>query len=186
MQRQIIFLIIGSFFILVISCFVLSRGTVGISIERPPTVDQSAIATLAYLELNGTQFALQATQIASSPTATSSLATIQGTICYPSERAPAMILYFYNTVTSQQLKFNILENQSSYSVQLPPGMYYAWSNAPQYRIGGMYSKYVLCGMGENCTDHSPLLFEVRAGKLITGIDICDWAIPIPTEQISPE
>ncbi len=185
MRRRILALSILGLLILLISCFALSSGTFGISFEHTPTIDQAAVATLAYLELSGTQYALKATEIASSPVPTSSLATVQGNICYPRDRNPAMILYFYNTITKEQLKFDILENQASYSVQLPPGRYYAWTYAPQYQIGGIYSKYVECGMGESCTDHSPLLFVIQAGELVTGIDICDWAIPLPTEQIFP-
>ncbi len=185
MQRRVLALSIGVLFILLVSCFALSSGTFDVSIEGAPTIDQAAVATLAYLELSGTQYALRASEIASSPVPTSSLATIQGRICYPRDRNPAMILYFYNTITTEQLKFDILESQDSYSIQLPPGKYYAWTYAPQYQIGGIYSKFVVCGMEESCTDHRPLLFDVQAGKTVTGIDICDWAIPLPTEQIVP-
>jgi hypothetical protein len=94
-----------------------------------------------------------------------------------------MTIFFNNTVTQEQFRFESLEGQNTYSVQLPPGKYYAWSWVPQYQIGGKYSQFVACGMGENCIDYTPLLFVVHAGATITGIDICDWSPTLPTEVV---
>ena len=185
MNRHLIVLSLGFSIILFISLFAISYGTLEVTIERTPTLDQASIATLASLMLQGTQYAQRATDIASRITTEPTLATVQGKICYPSEQIPEITAYFRKVNSQELFEFTISENQDSYTVELPSGKYYAWAWAALDQIGGLYSKYVVCGMTETCTDHSPLLFEVQAGTTITGIDICDWALPLPTEQILP-
>jgi hypothetical protein len=180
MQKRLPILLLGVFFLLLITFAAASAGTLELTLERKRTPNQADIATLAALMLNGTRLANRATEIAILPTPTSEFATVQGEICYPSGQIPAMTAYFMNTTLRKQFELTIYENQNSYTLQLPPGQYYAWAVAPQYQIGGYYSEYVACGMIETCTNHSQKLFEVQAGAAVQGIDICDWPHPLPT------
>jgi hypothetical protein len=185
MRRSIITLILGVILLLITSLSAALSGTLELTIERTPTPDTAAIATLSSLMLNGTRYAQQATEIANPLETAPELAVVQGKICYPSGRTPAMTAFFMNTTLRKRFDLPIYENQNSYSVQLPPGKYYAWAVAPQYQIGGYYSEYVVCGMTDSCIDHNQLLFEVRSSENVTGIDICDWPHPLSTEQTSP-
>jgi hypothetical protein len=45
---------------------------------------------------------------------------IDGTVCFPSEIIPAMTVYFQNVITNEQVELAIGENQSAFSIQLPP------------------------------------------------------------------
>lgn len=108
------------------------------------------------------------------PGASSGIGQVWGEICYPSESIPAMTLYFQNTSTLQTLSFSIEENQTSYRYELPAGVYIAFAWLPDGEFGGSYSEYVLCGGGENCTNHSLVPFLVQGDHVTTGVDICDW------------
>jgi hypothetical protein len=165
-----------------ITFYAAFAGTLELSLERKPAPNQAAVGTLASLMLEGTRYAQRATEIANPPTPTTALATVQGEICYPSGRTPEMTLYFMNTTIRKQFDLPIYENQNFYSIQLPPGQYFAWAVAPQYQIGGYYSEYVACGMTEDCVDHSQLPFDVIAGETTQEIDICDWPHPLTTPQ----
>jgi hypothetical protein len=185
MRRTTIAFILGIIFFLITAVMTAATGTLGITIERTPTPDQAAISTLSALMLSGTRYAHQATEIAKPAETADQFAVVQGKICYPSDRTPAMTAFFMNTTIRKRFDLPIYEDQDTYSIQLPPGEYYAWAVAPQYQIGGYYSEYVVCGMNEECTDHNQLLFEVRSGENISGIDICDWPHPLSTEQVAP-
>ena len=52
----------------------------------------------------------------------------------------------------------------------------------------VYSQAVACGLGSECTDHSPVVVQVAPGAEISGVDICDWYAPgdVPSNPASPE
>jgi Tol biopolymer transport system component len=115
---------------------------------------------------------------------------VRGKVCLPAKDSPPLVVYFENVET---LKLNVLEmvkDQTTYNLGLDPGQYIAYaylnhSNTP----GGLYSQAVACGLTKDCTDHSPLVFEVKPGQTLSGIDICDWdarkqvpANPAPSDQ----
>jgi Tol biopolymer transport system component len=108
------------------------------------------------------------------PIPTPGQGTITGRICFPSERIPAMKAYFQNITNNQVVEMFIVENQSSYAVTLPAGEYIASAWLPDFSLGGLYSEFVLCGMGPECVDHTPIRFQVESGQDTNGIDICDW------------
>lgn len=117
--------------------------------------------------------------------------TVMGSVCFPGESIPEMTLYFKEINRGDLAYENISENQSSFSTILPPGSYIAFAypvNSSTENIGGMYSQAVLCGFGDECTDHAPRVFEVLPGEEISGIDICDWYSPgdVPPDPALPD
>ncbi len=110
--------------------------------------------------------------------------TVNGDICFPSEYIPPMLSFFENVNTGELFDFPIAENQSTYSIQLPPGTYNAYAWLYDFSYGGSYSESVLCGLDVSCTNHSLVDFAVTANAPTNDIDLCDWygdlnIIPIP-------
>lgn len=110
-----------------------------------------------------------------------SAGTVTGRVCYPSEFIPAMTAYFQQTPSGELTELAIAESQLTYTLELAPGTYRAFSWAEQYQIASAYTGYVACGYGSTCTEHSLQSFEVIAGQELTGIDICDG--PYPVDQL---
>jgi len=163
--------------------FPTACGTLEVGVERTATPDRAATATVAALATENARLSAQATALAATPTSTPLPATptptpgpgtVTGRICFPSERIPAMTAYFQNINTSQVIKMAIGENQPSYGIDLPPGEYIAYVWLPDFVLGGLYSEFVLCGQGADCTDHTPVPFQVEPGRATNGIDLCDW------------
>jgi hypothetical protein len=106
--------------------------------------------------------------------------TVTGSVCFPSESIPELTLFFQEVGRGDLSYQNHPQEQSSYSINLSPGTYLAFAypvNSGDEDIGGSYSQAVNCGLGVECTDHSPVLFEVKPGEEISGVDICDWYSP---------
>jgi hypothetical protein len=100
---------------------------------------------------------------------------VTGKICYPSESIPPISVYFQSTLNNRVETLLIEADQDTYSIDLVPGTYVAYSYpVNDYVLGGMYSAMVPCGLTADCIDHSLLPVEVEAGMTTRGIDICDW------------
>jgi len=156
-----------------------------IRIEKTPTPDQAAIATLVSLMFTGTQYAQVATQKALPPTPLPPSGQVSGHICYPSENIPEMLAYFRNVSDNRLTELPISEDQDTYTLQLPEGTYVAYAWAPEYQVGGMYSRAVTCGLAEACNDHTPVTFKVESGISLENVDICDWVIPSRNLPLPP-
>ena len=110
--------------------------------------------------------------------ASSLTGSASGRVCYPSEMIPAMTAFFQDTSRGKITELTILEQQASYTVELPPGQYIAFAYLSSGAdFGGSYSNAVPCGLSVECTDHSPLPFDVKVGESTEGIDLCDWYAP---------
>lgn len=104
--------------------------------------------------------------------------TVSGKVCYPSEMIPAMTAFFQETASGEISEMDIEEDQAGFTIDLPPGKYIAFAYLKSgAELGGSYSEAVPCGLSADCTDHSPLAFEVRAGSTTGGVDLCDWYAP---------
>ena len=107
--------------------------------------------------------------------------SISGSVCFPSESIPEMTLYFQEVNNADLIYQNHPENQSSYTISgISPGSYIAFAypvNSGDQAIGGSYSQAVDCGLGAECTDRSPVVFDVKPGEEVNGVDICDWFSP---------
>jgi hypothetical protein len=112
--------------------------------------------------------------------------TVTGSVCYPSEVVPEMTLYFEELTRGDLAYQSHPEGQDSYSIILSPGTYIAYAYPLDGQgSGGMYSA---CDLGAECTDHTPVIFEVRSGEETNGVDICDWYSPddVPPDPLSDE
>lgn len=110
--------------------------------------------------------------------------TINGTVCFPSEFIPEMIVYLQETTTNNTTNVQIAENQNNFSQQVPAGTYVAYAWLQDFSVGGSYSQMVPCGLSVNCIDHSLIQFVVSASQTVSGIAVCDWygdpnSIPYP-------
>jgi hypothetical protein len=91
--------------------------------------------------------------------------TVAGTIYYPSEFNPPLILYFQRVGSNEVIQFSIAENQNEFSVLLPNGTYYAYAWAPNYNLEGAYVN----------ADKTMKQFTVTGGGSFY-IEITDWGI----------
>jgi len=190
MFRKIFFPIL-TFIFLLTACLPVGQLQVGfLTPTRQPEDTPGVIATQEPSQVPGET----ATEIASAPTTETEqlLGTVSGNICYPSEFIPAMTAYFLEVNTGQYTELAISENLSNYlstyQVKLPAGMYQAFAWRGEYGLGGGYTPAVPCGFAESCTDHSLLTFEVKAGEMISDINICDWVmtnLPLPPGATQP-
>lgn len=111
--------------------------------------------------------------------------TVKGTVCYPAEYIPAMIVYLKNKETSKIYSLDVEENQKPFKFnKIPAGNYIAFAYTVQEDltdhdskssvVSGGYTKAVPCGLTVECKDHSLLVFKVQNGKTTKNIQICDW------------
>ena len=155
--------ILTAIFIFIISACAPLSGTLEVGLATPTPEP-------------GTEPAPDPAPATHTPVAVSTLGTVSGSICYPSEAIPAMTAFFESQDSGQVTQVPIAENQAAYSIELEPGTYiaYAYRAGESIRIGGMYSQAVPCGLTVECSDHTPLVFTVLVGETTQGIDICDW------------
>jgi hypothetical protein len=72
---------------------------------------------------------------------------------------------------------DIPQAKPQYTLTAPPGEYIAYALTVGTELAGTYSKAVLCGLSDICTDHRPLPFRVRGDETTEKIDLCDWYYP---------
>lgn len=108
---------------------------------------------------------------------TAETGTVKGRVCYPGSRTPPMTLYLENTSSGAVLEQEILPDQTNFSLTAPPGEYIAYAQTVGTGLTGLYSEAVVCGSGEDCTDHQPRPFQVNPQQPTAGIDLCDWYSP---------
>ncbi|NJN97284.1 MAG: hypothetical protein HC875_25965 [Anaerolineales bacterium] len=124
------------------------------------------------LLLNGCDYAtpVDGPQSASPPASTAAPTPkpapgrVSGSICYPGDKNPSVVLYLKNTATGTLIQQEILPSQPRYSLTVPPGEYTAYALTIGTEVAGIYSD----------TDHRPRPFRVESGQTTTNIDLCDW------------
>jgi hypothetical protein len=106
---------------------------------------------------------------------------VTGSVCYPSEGIPPMVLHFFEIDSQQTIDQSHAQSDADYNQALPPGTYYAYANVDLDDFvgddGGGYTEWVACGQDVSCTDHSLRAFDIETGQTTSGIDICDWFLP---------
>lgn len=102
---------------------------------------------------------------------------VSGSICYPGDKNPPIVLYLKNTATGILTRKEISPSQPHYSLTVPPGEYTAYALTVGTEVAGVYSEAVLCGQDAACTDHRPRSFRVQSGQTTANIDLCDWYNP---------
>ncbi|MGH2627075.1 MAG: hypothetical protein ACRDHY_10540, partial [Anaerolineales bacterium] len=101
---------------------VFALAAAGLACEFLPAVDPGAVATAVAGTLTAS-----APTVPPGPSASPSSAVqngaIAGQICYPSEGIPEMTAYLEDVVSHAVVSLAIAANQSSYTLDLTPGMY---------------------------------------------------------------
>lgn len=110
------------------------------------------------------------------PEPVSATGIVEGKICFPSEMIPGLTAYFENVDSGDIVQLQISENQANYALEIAPGNYLAfvYREVEGNYLGGMFSAAVVCGLTEECSDHTPQVFTVEPGETVQGIDLCDW------------
>jgi LysM repeat protein len=124
--------------------------------------------------------------LSSQYTQSSTIGLISGKLSFPSEHIPPLTVFAIriDNGLSTFYSINTAENQSSYAIEVDPGIYNVFAYRGDYAAG--YTKYVTCGMGASCSDHSLLPVVVKAGKTIKNIDLTDWYAPSGTFPPRPD
>lgn len=111
------------------------------------------------------------------PDATGSLS---GQLSYPSEVIPPLRVVAFDTNSENFYYVETDYNQTTYQISgLPLGSYYVVAytygggSFPAGLAGG-YTQASLCGLTVNCTDHSLVPVEVKAGQDTPDINPSDW------------
>lgn len=118
--------------------------------------------------------------------APSSSGIVSGKICYPSDDLPAMMLYFESTTDGRLISYQTQKGQSSFAIELEPGIYHAYVWLPDDILGGgMYSEAVPCGLKVDCKNHSLVPVIVKPKHITRGVDICDWYAPLGEVPLPP-
>jgi len=109
-----------------------------------------------------------------------SLSTISGHICYPSDFSiPAMNIYVKNITLGTIFSLLTKEDDTSYVFyNLPEGEYIAYAYTAESISGekatGGYTFAVLCGLSVDCKDHRLISFFLPPYSSSHNINICDW------------
>ncbi len=107
--------------------------------------------------------------------------TIEGSLSFPSEGIPASlktcaenILTKQNYCTSERIKDNKFQYGVGYSIEVPAGKYYVYSEFNSSKA--YYSEFVTCGVKAGCSSHKIIEVVVDEGQFINNIDPGDWYV----------
>lgn len=101
--------------------------------------------------------------------------SVWGKICYPGEIIPEMTIYFQEINTQQILDFSIEVKQDLYHLEIPAGVYVAFTWLTNKDAGGGYTQFIRCKLTIlSCMDHSLVPFLVQENHATVDVDICDW------------
>jgi len=147
-----------------------------------PKFANAGAAEPAKLSTAGNQARIQSSFSNQSTT----IGRITGLLSFPSERIPPLTIFAIRIDNGLSTFYSIetAADQASYTIEVDPGIY----NVFAYRddFAGGYTKYVTCGMGASCSDHSLLPVVVKAGKTVKNIDLADWYAPAGTFPPRPD
>jgi hypothetical protein len=119
------------------------------------------------------------------PAPSGSTGSITGSLSYPSEFIPAMIVVAFQRDSDSYWYVETAENQSSYRIDnLPDGYYRVVAYAMNGALAGGYTQGVACYQVEDCTSTSHELVDipVNIGQVVTDVDPVDW---LPPEGVYP-
>lgn len=124
----------------------------------------------------------------------SNVATVNGTLCYPSEYVPKMTVYLKESKSKKVYKVITQEAQQSFKFKgIPFGDYFAYaytlekvmmdSDGKGSKASGGFTQAVPCGLTVNCNDHSLIPVKLRSRVHKDAIKICDWyGAKVPPEN----
>ncbi len=163
----------------------LSLACTGPSATATPTPSRTEpVATLVVI-------ASPSPAVTCPPVRPISLGAIVGRLAYPSDFIPKLVVFAMRA--DDPATYRVLHTPGtppgppSYSMAaVEPGTYLliAYVDGPN-ELAGAYTAAVACGLGTNCTDHSPRRVTVAPGQTVNGIDILDWYAPAGTFPARP-
>jgi len=95
------------------------------------------------------------------------LGTISGTIKYPEEKIPALLVCAVNLKTEKKQCVQTLPNTPSYALRVPEGDYWVYSKLEDDPVKrkAWYSEFLECGLLPECKDHSPVTVAVMNDEI---------------------
>lgn len=105
------------------------------------------------------------------------IGTINGQLSYPSSFIPAQTIVAFDVNSANYYFINTSENQSTYSINVPPGTYYVVAYTQDGSLSAGYSYAVPCGLSVECTDHSLIPVVVITGQATNQANPQDWYAP---------
>jgi len=128
--------------------------------------------------------------ILSQSSTNSEYATIQGELTYPSDYTPAQKVCAEDIFTKKSYCTRTRQEQRSYKLQLPPGVYHVFALACSESYGeyivcqdgyrekrAYYTDHVICGITAECgevTTGNPIPVKVEPGENLSEINPQDW------------
>lgn len=111
---------------------------------------------------------------------------IEGTLGYPSSGIPPLEVYAINTQKDEVYMIETEQNQTEFIFSgLPVGIYHVVAYTTDGGLSGGYSKAVECGLTVECTDHSLVDVDVKAGAVTQDVEVKDWYAPEGTFPNKP-
>lgn len=118
--------------------------------------------------------------------------SISGTIIYPATPYPAMRVVAFNQETATWYAVETKAGQMTYKLDnVPVGRYVVvayilpGAGKTQLDFSGGYSQAVICGLGDECTDHSPVIVAVLTNQETVNVNPGDWYAPAGTYPKDP-
>lgn len=111
-----------------------------------------------------------------------SIATIQGSLSFPSEHLPQDLEVCAESVSDKRLfctNAHLVDKKFAtgvgYKLEIPAGSYTVYAHTPALpNYKAYYSKAVICGLTVACTTHTPLVVNVFGGQHLENINPGDW------------
>jgi len=121
-------------------------------------------------------------EAAAAPQKAGPTGTIAGTLSYPSDYIPALIVCAEPSAGGEPICKTFSEAPNgSYSLRVPPGSYFVYAKladpneAPSYAdYRAYYTEHVKCGFQAECQDHSKIAVTVKPGKTVKKVVPADW------------
>lgn len=113
--------------------------------------------------------------------------SIKGVLGYPSSGIPPLKVYAISTTDSSVFFFTQTTlNQDAFTLEdVAPGTYNIVAYAEGNLAGG-WTEMVPCGLSVECTDHSFIPVDVKAGETASGVEVRDWYAPDGTFPAMPK
>jgi len=111
-----------------------------------------------------------------------SMGIIEGSLSYPSEVIPELIICAEDInndqqyCTTEQIEDEKYTYSKGYKLEVPVGKYFVFAQREDNDRKAYYSEYVICGIRADCPSHKPVVVTVDEGETVSEVDPHDWYI----------
>ena len=116
-----------------------------------------------------------------SPSPVPQTGTIEGSMSFPGEGVPDYIEVCAENQDTKEVFCTTERIQNpkytygiGYMLDVPPGTYLVYALDPNKNYKAYYSEFVTCGLSVDCSSHTPIPVEVKAGITTSEVDPQDW------------